>query len=446
MGTDAPTTEVNSAAIDLKQLRPGDWLTVTVDRFDSKYLGETRLQGKTLLVPGSLPGETIRGQVLRNWKRCLVLRPVEILTPDPRRVEPHCQHFALCAGCQFQHVDYAEQLVIKRSRLESFFEPEHPVQPLPLRGIIGSTHPYAYRNSIKVHGPGEPGFWQVKGIDMLRNRECPICVSEVEDSLKQQRESGFQEFVDRNVLNILIRATSIGDTYLGPEQPKADEVAWLTEAIAHPLTEESLQLVVPAHAFWQGSTPMLPRLIEEAVRPIRDFAPELLIETYCGMGLFGIMSAPFAARVIGVEDHPLAIEAARRNQTHLQLPNWEIIHDKTENRLEALLAEAPERTSLIVDPPRSGLPKKVLKQILRCPPQHLVYVSCNPESLARNLNKLCRETFQLQDIVGIDLFPQTKHLECVCVLQRRESWTRSPETSASAPATDTAEPVAETED
>jgi len=406
--------------IDLKQLQPGDSLTVTVDRFDGKYLGETKLQGKTILIPGVLPGETVRGEVRRNWKRRLVLRPVEILTPDPRRVEPRCRHFATCAGCQFQHVDYAAQLDIKQARLESFFEDDHPALPLPLRGIIGSTHPYGYRNSIKVHGPGEPGFWQVKGIDMLRNQECPICVPDVEAQLIAHRQEGFRSFTNRDIYNVLIRATAIHDVYVGPEQPKPEEIAWLSEELVNPLTNEPVRLVVPAHAFWQGSTPMLPRLVAEVTRPVREFAPELLIETYCGMGLFGIMCAPAVGKVIGVEDHPLAIEAARRNQEHLQLPNWEIVRDKTENCLLDLLETAPDRTTLIVDPPRSGLPRKALKKILHRPPRHIVYVSCNPESLARNLNKLCRNTYELIDIVGIDLFPQTKHLECVCVLVRRD--------------------------
>lgn len=406
-------------AIDLKQLQRGDFLTVTIERFNNKYLGETTIQGKTILVPATLPGETVRARVWRNWKRRLLLVPVEIIDPAPERVAPLCQHFGICAGCQFQHLAYEEQLRLKRSRLEGFFAEGHPLSPLPLRAILPSPDPYHYRNSIKLHGPGEPGFWQVQGIDILRNQECPICVPAVEETLQQQRQENFREFGDRGIFNVILRATKAGDTYIGPEQPRPEDIAWLTEELANPLTGQVHHLVVPAHAFWQASTPMIPQLVEEVIRPVRDFAPDLLLESYCGMGLFGLMCAPFVERAVGVEDHPLAVEAARRNREKLGLTNLEILEGKTEDRLEQLLTQSVgEKTSLIVDPPRSGLPKKVLKLILSQPPQQLIYVSCNPESLAQNLSKLCRGTFTLKDMVALDLFPQTKHLECVAVLER----------------------------
>lgn len=408
--------------VNLKQLDRGDSLTVTIERFNNKYLGETDLQKKTVVVPGSIPGETIRGEVIRNWKRRLLLKPVEILNPSRDRVTPECKHFTTCAGCQFQHISYEKQLDIKESRLKSYFDDTHPAMPLPLRGIIGSPNPYRYRNSIKLHGPGEPGFWQVLGVDMMRNEECPICVEAVDQALQQQRQEQFQHWTEQGILNVLIRGTKRGEVYIGPENPQPDQVAWLKEELTHPLTGVTYQLVVPAHAFWQGSTPMLPKLVEQVVRPIQAFNPDVLIESYCGMGLFGLMSAPFAREVIGIEDHPLAIEAAKQNQANLGISNLRIFRGQTEDQLSQFLADLPvEKSSLIVDPPRSGLPKTVLKQILNSPPQQLVYVSCSPESFARNLKSLCRETYQLKDVVGLDLFPQTKHLECVGVLERNSS-------------------------
>ena len=404
---------------DLKQFQPGDALTVTVERFGNKYLGETSLGGKTVLVPAALPGETIRGEVLRNWERRLLLHPVEVLDPSPDRVEPQCRHFGTCAGCQFQHLAYERQLELKRSRLEAYFEGDEAVSPLPLRGVIGSPQPYGYRNNIKLHGPGEPGFWRVLGIDMVRNEHCPVCLPQVEAALQQQRQQGFGAWRDRGIDNVLIRGTSQGEVYVGPEQPGEGEVAWLSEELAHPLTGETYELAVPAHAFWQGSTPMIPYLVEQAIRPVQAFEPETLVEAYCGMGLFGLMGAPFARSVVGLEDNPLAVAAARYNRDAQGLAHYQIWQGQAERQLGNLLEGFPlARTSALVDPPRSGLPKKALKQLLRHPPQQLVYVSCNPESFARNVRQLCRQTYRLQDLVGLDLFPQTKHLECVGVLER----------------------------
>ena len=247
------------SSINLKQLQSGDSLTVTIERFNNKYLGETTLQGKTVIVPGSIPGETIQGEVVRNWKRRLLLKPVEIINPSRDRATPKCQHFTHCAGCQFQHIDYQAQLKIKESRLRSYFPSDHHASPIPLRGIIGSPTPYRYRNSIKLHGPGEPGFWQVLGVDMMRNQECPICVESVDEALQQKRQTHFSEFTSNGILNVLIRGTKLGEVYIGPENPQPEEIAWLNEELTHPLTGVTYKLIVPAHAFWQGSTPMLPK-------------------------------------------------------------------------------------------------------------------------------------------------------------------------------------------
>lgn len=405
---------------DLNQLEKGDELTVTVQRFNNKYLGENTAFSKPILVPATLPGETVRGSVIRNWKQRLLLEPEEIIQPHKDRVQPRCKHFTLCAGCQFQHLDYDRQLELKVQRMKQYFRGDDPVTPLPLREVIASPDPYGYRNNIKLHGPGEPGFWRVRGYDMMRNEECPVCVPEVEQALAKQRENRFLEFGKRGVDNVMIRASSTGEVYVGPEQPGDGEQTWLTEELPHPLREETVRLKVPAHAFWQGSTPMLPRLTEQVARPVQRFEPRVLIETYCGMGLFGLLCSPAADNVVGVEENPLAVRAARRNQRSLELDNLRFIEGKTEDHLESLLRRAPEdHTTLIVDPPRSGLRKSVLKQTLRHPPRHVVYVSCNPDSLARNLRGLCEDVYELSRIVALDMFPQTKHVECVGVLHRR---------------------------
>lgn len=407
--------------VDLDALEQGDTLRVRVDEFDNKYLGRTTRGEVEILIPGTLPGERVRGEVIRNWSSRLLLKPVEVLTPDPDRVEPECRHFLECAGCQFQHVDYDRQLSLKLERMRRFFRKEDPTTPLPLEPTVRAPSPYRYRNNIKLHGPGEPGFWKVRGYEMLQNEECPVCVPQLEEALKEHRDESFREYREAGIQNVLLRASSTGDVYVGPENPRGDEPeTWLTERVRNPATGTTHQLQVPAHAFWQGSTPMIDRLVEEVLRPVMEMEPEVLLETYCGVGLFGLMAARVAEHVLGVEENPLAVEAARRNKKDLGLENTRIVEGSTEDHLGRFLQRAPlDRTALIVDPPRSGLPGTVLRDIQANPPARLVYVSCNPQSLARNLRKLTEATYTLEKITPLDLFPGTKHLECVGDLHRQ---------------------------
>jgi len=406
----------------LAEIEEGDSLTVTVEEFDDKYLGRTRMDGRDVLVPGTLPGERVRGEVVRSWSSRLLLRPVEILEPDPDRVQPRCRHFLECAGCQFQHVDYDRQLEIKLDRMRRFFRPEDPTTPLPLRPIVRPPDSYGYRNNIKLHGPGEPGFWKIRGYEMLRNEECPVCVPDLEEALREGRKERFASFRERGVDNVMLRVSSTGDVYVGPENPPdggGGRAARVTERVRHPRTGEEHLFEVPAHAFWQGSTPMIDPLVEAVLDPVEDMRPSVLLETYCGVGLFGLMAADLADNVLGVEADPLAVRAARRNKQRMGLDNVRIIDGETESHLARLLDRADlVSTQLIVDPPRSGLPGKVLRAVLENPPARLIYVSCNPQSLARNLRQLCEDVYELDALTPLDLFPHTKHLECVGDLHR----------------------------
>lgn len=378
------------------------------------------MDGWTFVIMGTSPGETVEAEVMGFRRRTVFLKPVKVTDPNPDRVEPECRHFGVCAGCQFQHLAYDRQLEIKRDRLNEYFDRYEELSFEPFREIIPSKRTYGYRNNVKLHGPGEPGFWSVGGLSMLRNEECPVCVDEIEQAIQSGRKDQFDEFRARNVENLLLRASSTGEQYVGPEQVPEEDIRWLTEVIPHPLTGEDVELTVPSHGFWQGNTPMVPRLVEEVVTRVERFSPSHLVEAYAGMGLFGLFCSSTVEEVIGIEINPLSIEAGRRNLKNLGIDNLRFIEGETESNLADVLWTIPSSDStLLVDPPRSGMPKQALDAVLSHPPEQFLYVSCNPESLSRNLSHLCRTTYEMEELVGIDLFPQTRHLECIAHLSRR---------------------------
>lgn len=412
---------MSQTQIDLDSLEIGDSLTVTFDEWNNKYLGVAHEQEKTIVASGVFPGETATCEVLRNWSSKLLVEVTEILEADPHRVEPECKHFYQCAGCQFQQIDYQKQIEIKQSRMKGFFQRHAPDLIEKFDQIIPSTDQYGYRNTVKLHGPGEPGFWKIAGYEMMRNEECPVTVPELESELIKHRKNGFLEFARQDIENVMIRAHSTGDIYAGKENPET-EPAWLEEILPHPLENRDVTFQVPPTSFWQASTPMLPTLIEQVSSPVEAHQPDILLESFCGVGVFGLMSAPAAKNVIGIENNKEAVKAARQTRDDLGYDHVRFIHGDADEELTDPLSRMPAiGSSMIVDPPRDGLRKSILKKILKHPPEQLIYVSCNPDSLARNLALLCEDQYDIKTITGIDLFPQTKHLESVSVLYRKDT-------------------------
>jgi len=403
-----------------RRLSPGDILTLKISKFNKDYWGQARLgRRKKAIVPGALPGEKVEAEVVEVWKYRVLTRLTKVIEASPDRVEAGCPHYATCAGCQFQTLSYDGQLALKKQKVKGHFEFVNFSEPLPEIKMVPSRTPYQYRNSITLHGPGEPGFWQVKGRGMVEVQECTICVDEINAALADQRKSNFSEFLDQGIDNVMLRASNAGEIYVGPELYGDEWETWLQEKITNPLTKEEVTLDVPAHAFWQANTQTLEDLLAAALLPVKEFNADVFIEAYCGIGVFGLMAAPVVKQVVGVEENPRAIEAAEKNIAKLGLSNHRVQAGKTEEYLNEFLAEQKgKRISLLVDPPRSGLSKEVIKMILAHLPEQLVYVSCGPTTFAENLKKLCTY-YDIQSMTLVDMFPQTKHIESVAVLSRK---------------------------
>ncbi len=397
-------------------------LTVQIEEYTSRYLGRDSSGEKPVLVPGSIPGERIRARPIHENSDRILALPEEVLEPSEHRTEPQCRHFVECAGCQLQHVQYEHQLALKKKRLLEHFEKNTHDLEVSFENIIPCPSPYGYRNRISVHGPGEPGFWKVEGREILQNSECPICVPELENRLKELRAESFGSFLNRNIENVRLRASSTGEVFSSIENPDAREreITWLTEEVTDPSTGETILFDVPARAFWQANTPMVSILADRVVGFVEERDPEFLLDAYCGVGVFSILCAPFANRVLGIENDDPSVTGARKTRDRVKRDHVEFKHGKTERYINRVLVEAPlDSTTVVVDPPRDGLRKIVIKYLLDNGPDQLVYVSCNPDSLSRNINKLCRDTYRIDTLIGLDLFPQTRHLECVANLIKR---------------------------
>ena len=333
--------------------------------------GVARHEGKVYFVPFTAPGDTVRVAVARDRKKFCEASVVEVLMPSPDRVAPECEYFTRCGGCAYQHIAYARQLELKQRQVEQTLARVGKLSEIPMRPIVPAPQPSAYRNRIRVHvQDGRAGFFAHRSHELIPIRRCAIAKPAVNDALQKMIRSPLRD----------------GDyTVFGDDGEKF--FTQTNDAVADALLA----------------------LVEAAVTR----GQALLVDAYAGAGFFSNRLAPLFGEVIGIEENEHAVSRARNsaaaNERHL-------LGDVSVLLAEVLAAHAMERTSVILDPPATGLAPRVAAQLAASRPSEILYVSCNPATLARDLGEL-RSTYRLESITPLDMFPQTAEIEVLAVLR-----------------------------
>jgi tRNA/tmRNA/rRNA uracil-C5-methylase (TrmA/RlmC/RlmD family) len=367
-------------------------MTVTIDDIAFGGEGVARIEDFVVFIPFVHLGETVEIEMIDVKKRFGRARLLQVATASPNRVQPECRYFGACGGCQYQHIAYPAQLELKHKQICDIFERIGHLDPSRIADVVPCPAPYHYRNRIMIRSQ-----W---------------------DKFKQGLNIGFIRAENRLVVDI--------------EECKIAEAA-LNQEIQHvrknPPPKGGLKVVlrisppgweVPKDSFFQNNFFLLPKLVE-AVRNFFTFSDcSHLVDVYCGVGFFSLELADLAESYIGVELDSLAIKAARRNAINQRRINGEFIAGAAEVLLPSLLTRfVPEKTTVLLDPPRTGLRPEMLEVLQRMRPAQVIYVSCHPATMARDLNVLCATgVFKVAQVVPLDMFPQTTHVECVADLRR----------------------------
>ena len=333
--------------------------------------GVGHVDGVACFIKGVIDGEMVSGNVSRAKARFMEADLVEVLQPSPHRVEAPCPYFLKCGGCSYQHIDYPHQLKIKEQQLREALRRIGAIQDPPVRSIIPSPEPFHYRNRIMVHvKEGALGFFAEKSREVVEIDQCLLASQEVNQALQQLRS---QRPLDGN--------------YLLGEKESYGGFRQVNNVVAQLLLNEVIRLA--------GSG-------------------ELLVDAYCGAGFFSHALRQSFEKVIGIERSrgsiSLACREAHENEKFLEGGVEEMLPD-------ALACGLSSESVLILDPPSEGLSELVSAAILRMPPQKIIYVSCNPATLARDLKRLGSH-YQLQESTPLDMFPQTAEIESVSILLR----------------------------
>lgn len=375
--------------------------------------GVGRHDGWVVMIPFVIPGERVRARVYRNHANYSEADPVEILTPSPDRIEPVCPLFTECGGCQYQHLDYARQLEWKSRQVAELFQRmagmEVPVQP-----ALPSPLTYHYRSKITPHFKA-PKQGKIGEIGFLRQGQrqrlidvpaCPLATGAINAALPRIRERVRAEAASHKRGGTLLLRDASGGVETNPKRIITEKVGDLT-------------FQFPAGEFFQNNPSILPALIDDVMREAQGPGITHLLDAYCGSGLFTLHGARHFEQVVGIEISEASIQWARKNAKTNALANVRLeIGDAA--ALFARVDFPADKTTVIIDPPRKGSTDDFLAQLFQYRPARVVYVSCNPATQIRDL-KVSREAgYRITRVQPFDLFPQTKHLECVATLVRED--------------------------
>ncbi len=355
--------------------------------------GVGRFDGKVVFVPFTAPGDTILAKITADKGRFFEAELVEILTPGPTRREAPCPAFSSCGGCSLQHIDYQEQLRQKQLILQSSFRQfEKNLGAVSFQPFVPSPQEWNYRNRIQLHSDGKQwGYFERGSNSIIQIEQCHIAEERINKKLSQLSA---QDFAKQKKLELALTENGHLDLRFGS--------------------------LPPEHAYFsQVNTSQNHNLLAATLRILSEMKPGPLIDLYCGAGNFTLPIAEMwpEQEVTGVELSKQNIAFAKTKCENRKISvSWHNCDVAVYLRTLATL----RAKTVVLDPPRLGCEKTVIDQLIRLTPEYILYVSCNPMTLARDLSLLCASgRYDLRSVQGFDMFPQTEHMEVLSVLQKR---------------------------
>jgi 23S rRNA (uracil1939-C5)-methyltransferase len=458
--TDATTPP----AAEVRAARPqrGDELELTIDSLAYGGAGVARTDGYVVFVSGAVPGDRVRAVIGKRKRAWAEARTLEIIAPSPDRIAPVADH----PGAPWQVLPYQRQLEVKQAQVDDALRRIGKLDGFELEPIVPALQQWRYRNKLEysfgTDGDGKlvcgfhaPGRWD----EILPLSDCRLA-SDAANQAREQivawcRAQGLAAYDRRTneglLRNLVVRegrrtgaiqvrlVTSEGmlnRESLTEAGAGLDGLLWTRQASVGETTQGGetellagserfaevlggLRLSISSEAFFQTNTEMAEQLYELAIGYAEPGGFERVYDLYCGIGTIALSIAPRVAEVWGLELVPEAIFDAIGNARANEIDNVRFFAGDVRLALRELAEKAGRPDVLIVDPPRAGLSQKVVRRIIETSPSRIVYVSCNPTTLAPNAAQLVEAGYRLARVRPVDMFPQTPHIECVAELVRR---------------------------
>ena len=440
--------------------------TLEITGYTAEGMGVARLEGRVVFIPGTIAGERWQVRLEKVNKSVAWGRGVQLLTPSPERAEPGCPLFGKCGGCQFRHMTYAEELRAKRQRVADALERVGGVK-LNLPPVLGAEEPDRYRNKVQFPVREERdglavGYYRGRSHHVLDVADCrlqPEAVTALrrafKDWMEQFQISAYDEESGTGLIrHLYVRTNRAGEALCcvvanGEKLPHAAELAdqlrravpslaglvlninrkdtnvilgpeyrtlWGRDWLEEELRGMTFRLSVPS--FFQINRAQTERLYALALEFAGLSGGETVLDLYCGIGTISLALARQAGQVIGAEIVPQAVEDARANAARSGVENVRFLCGDAGEAAARLAEEGVHPRVICVDPPRKGLSPEVPGILAGMEPDRIVYVSCDPATLARDVKRLGELGYRAVQAQAVDLFPRTAHVETVVLLMR----------------------------
>ncbi len=433
--------------------------TVQIESISSKGSGIARIDGYTLFVPQAATGDVVRILVLKTKSSYGYAKVLEIITPSPIRTEPLCEHFSKCGGCQLMHISYDAQCEFKRRTVEDALR--------RIGGIsigvdfIPAKNPLHYRNKMifPFSQNGDWGFYRERSHDVVPLKDCLLgdslnkeIMNVISDFIKSHAVSVYDESSHKGIMRRVFIRNSKTETMVvisanASSIPHSDDLInairvispkicgiilnvnkkrtnlvlgdknitlWGKDFLSDTLCDIGYE--ISPHSFFQINPAQTEKLYSTAIEFADISKDDTVMDIYCGIGTISLTAAKHAKSVIGVEIVSQAIENAKKNAAENCIQNAEFYCSAAEDIVPELVKSGNTPDIVILDPPRKGSDEKTLSAIVSANPKRIVYVSCNPATLARDVKFLAENGYSLKKATAVDMFPQTTHVECCALL------------------------------
>ena len=387
-------------------------LTLEINALSHQGKGIGRYKDWVVMVAYAVPGDRIKARIFRNHSNYSEADLIAVLESSPDRVAPRCELFGECGGCQYQHIDYGVQLKWKQQHVRESLERLAGLK-CEVSAVRTSGRAYAYRSKLTPHFRQSPkrhpdtavGFEHSQSRRIVDVPYCPIATDALNEVLPKAREELRNGQLPFKKGGTLLLRDCIEGVVSDPNAIVSSRIGeWVFQ--------------FQAGEFFQNNPFILADLVDYVVQQAADEGLKTLIDAYCGVGVFSLAASRHFDHCFGIEINANAIHWANANAVINKVDNCTFRLGKAESIFEGLVCNGHE-ASLIIDPPRRGCDEAFLQQVFAFSPQKVVYVSCAPDTQARDLAHFLAKGYEASSVQPFDLFPQTRHIENVVVLQRK---------------------------
>ena len=450
--------------------RVGELVDLTIDDWGDKGRGIARIGRMVVLTDRGLPGDRVRARITGRRQRHMMADVVDIIEPSPHRVEPPCRHFGLCGGCRLLDLEYSQQLADKVRHMREQLRRIGKIEDLPDIETIPCDPPYRYRNKMEFSFGGAAGEGLHIGLHPRENyleafnlEECWLThesVSRVvgvvreyfarcgEEPYHPARHTGFLRFcvvrLGVNTGEMLVNLITADRSWSGAEEfgehlrsqcPEVTTALWTVNSQDANIAAGDVRSIlfgrgnlleklgpfefeIAPTGFFQVNTRQAEKLFGRVAEWAGAACPDEILDLYCGAGAITLFLSSLTGKVTAVELHAESVAAAMRNAQRNCVTNCDFVTGDVLEFLRARASAEQPFPTVVIDPPRAGLHPKAVKTLIAVCPQRIVYVSCNPPALARDL-ELMGQAYRMTSLAAVDMFPHTPHVEAVALLELR---------------------------